>query len=207
MITAIVLAAGLSTRMGQSKPLLPFGQRTVIEHILSTLQECPLDAILIVTGHEREALERRLAGWPIRTIFNPQFATGEMLSSIQIGLRSTPDQTAAALIVLGDQPALERSVVEQVVAAYRRGAGSIVIPSHQLRRGHPLLIDRRHWAEILALRDGQTLRDFFREAAGAILHVEVATAGVLRDMDTPVDYRRELVAYLSQQPSEIQNEG
>ena len=207
MITAIVLAAGLSTRMGQSKPLLPFGKRAVIEHILSALRECPVDVILVVTGHEREAVERRLAGWPIQTVFNPQFATGEMLASIQVGLRSAPDEAGAALIVLGDQPALERSVVEQVIAAYRRGPGSIVIPSHQMRRGHPLLIDRRHWAEILALREGQTLRDFFRGAAGAILHVEVATASVLRDMDTPVDYRRELVAYLSRQPTtEIQGE-
>ncbi len=197
MIAAIVLAAGLSTRMGQSKPLLPLGERTVIEHILSVLQTCPVDAIRVITGYEREAVERRLAGWPVQTVYNPHYATGEMLSSIQVGLRAAPDEADAALIALGDQPALERSVVEQIVAAYHNGQRSIVFPSYQMRRGHPLLIGRKHWREILALREGQTLRDFFRGVEGAILHVDVATASVLQDMDTPADYRRELADYAS----------
>lgn len=207
MITAIVLAAGLSTRMGQSKPLLSFGESTVIEHILSVLHRCSVDAILVITGHEREAVERRLAGWPVQTVYNSQYAAGEMLSSIQIGLRAAPAEADAALIVLGDQPALERSVVEQIIAGYRDGPGSLVIPSYRMRRGHPLLIDRRHWGEILSLREGQTLRDFFRGVDGAILHVEVAAASVLRDMDTPADYRRELADYASRQPiAEIHHE-
>ncbi len=197
MITAIVLAAGLSTRMGQFKPLLPFGTRTVIEHILSVLLECSVGAIRVVTGHEREIIEQRLTGWPVRAAFNPRYATGEMLSSIQIGLRSTPDEAEAALIVLGDQPALERSVVEQIIAAHRNGQGSMVVPSYQMRRGHPLLIGRKHWGEILALREGQTLRDFFGGVGRAVHHVEVTAPSVLRDMDTPADYRRELADYMS----------
>ena len=196
MIAAVVLAAGLSTRMGQAKPLLPWGKRTVVEHILSVLMECPVDEILVITGHEREAVERRLAPGPVRAVFNPHYATGEMLSSIQVGLRSTTADVA--LIVLGDQPALERSAVEMIVAAYQAGRGDIVIPSYQRRRGHPLLIGRRHWADILALSDGQTLREFFRSVGREIHHVEAATPVVLRDMDTPADYERELTEYLSQ---------
>jgi molybdenum cofactor cytidylyltransferase len=201
MIMAIVLAAGLSTRMGQSKPLLPFGEWTVIEHILSVLGECSIGAIRVVTGYECEAVERCLMGWPVQMVFNPNYATGEMLTSLQIGLRSALDEVDAALIVLGDQPALERSVVEKIVATYRSGRGSIVIPSYQMRRGHPLLIDRKHWRDILALSEGQTLRDFFRSAAEAIHHVEVTTPSVLRDMDTPADYRRELANYLGLHPA------
>lgn len=176
--------------------MLPFGERAVIEHILSVLRECPVDEVLVVTGYEREALERRLSGWPARAVFNPRYTTGEMLSSVQAGLRST--QAEAALMVLGDQPALERAVVEQVVAAYEHGHRGVVIPSYHMRRGHPMLIGREHWPAILALREGQTLRDFFREAGGAIHHVEVSTASVLRDMDTPAEYQRELADYLGQ---------
>lgn len=182
--------------MGRSKPLLPFGEQTVVEHIVSVLRECPIDAILVVTGYESETVERRLAGWPVQTVFNHRYATGEMLSSIQAGLGAAPDQAGAALIALGDQPALERSVVEKIVAAHRDGQGTIIAPSYQMRRGHPLLIGRKHWGEILALREGQTLRDFFREAGGAIHHVEVDTSSVLRDMDTPADYRRELADHV-----------
>lgn len=181
--------------MGQAKPLLPWGERTVIAHILSVLLECPVDEILVITGHEREAVERHLVPGPVRAVPNPHYAAGEMLSSIQAGLRSTTAD--AALIVLGDQPALERSVVEAIIAAYREGRGDIVIPSYQMRRGHPLLIGRRHWAEILALGEGQILRAFFRGVGREIHHVEVTTPSVLRDMDTPADYERELTDYLS----------
>jgi molybdenum cofactor cytidylyltransferase len=197
MIASIVLAAGLSTRMGQSKPLLPFGERAVIEHIVSVLQECPVEDILVVTGHQREAVERCLSAWRVRTQFNPRYATDEMLSSLQIGLRSVSREVDAALIVLGDQPALERWVVDKIIATYRNGQGDIVVPSHQMRRGHPFLMGRKHWKEILALGEGQTLRDFLLGVGEAIHHVEVTTPSVLQDMDTPADYRRELAEHLS----------
>jgi len=196
-----MLAAGFSTRMGRSKPLLPFGKQTVVEHIVSVLAECPVGEILVITGHDREAVERRLAGWPVRAVFNPDYATGEMLSSIQAGLRSAAAEAGAALIVLGDQPALERSVVEEIVAAYRSGQGSLVAPSFQMRRGHPLIVGRKHWEAILALGTGQTLRDFFRGVGQAVHHVVVNTPTVLRDMDTPADYERELAEHLSRHPT------
>jgi len=197
MIASIVLSAGLSSRMGQSKPLLPFGERTVIEHIISVLQECPVEEILIVSGHQYKAVEHCLSGWPARLVFNPDYATGEMLSSIQIGLQTASPDVDAALIVLGDQPALERAVVDKIIATYREGRGSIVIPSYQMRRGHPFLIDRKHWKGILALGSEQTLRDFLLGVGREIHHVEVMTPSVLQDMDTPADYQRELAEHLS----------
>ncbi len=194
-VTAIVLAAGQSTRMGRSKPRLPFGQRSVVHQILSVLAECALAETVVVTGHEHEPLERHLAGWGVRLVHNPDFASGEMLSSLQAGLRTCRGD--AALVVLGDQPALERDVVDAVLAAYERGLGSVIIPSYQMRRGHPVLIDRRHWGALLALPEGQTMRGFFQAAAAAIYHVATDAASVLRDMDTPADYERELADFLN----------
>jgi len=180
--------------MGQVKPLLPWGKQTVIEHILSVLRDCSVEEILVITGHEREAVEQRLVGWPVQAVFNRHYAAGEMLSSIQVGLRSASASAEAALIVLGDQPALERSVVDHIIAAYGGGQRQIVAPSYQMRRGHPMLISRNYWEEICALSEGQTLRDFLRRVGEAVHHVEVTTPGVLQDMDTPDDYRRELAA-------------
>lgn len=197
MLTAIVLAAGLSTRMGTLKQLLPFGERTVVSHIVSVLEDCPVDEILVITGHERAAVEQSLTSSRTKTIFNPNYAAGEMLSSIQAGLASASDRADAALVFLGDQPALERSVVTQIVTAYHNGQGSIVIPSYQMRRGHPLLIAREHWAAILDLQPPQSLRDFLRHInASAIHHVDVSTPSILGDMDTPSDYQRELQNHL-----------
>ncbi|MBI3741081.1 MAG: nucleotidyltransferase family protein [Chloroflexi bacterium] len=174
MISAIVLAAGLSTRMGKSKPLLPFGSRTLITHIVEILRETPLDEILVITGHERAALEKLFVDSSAQTIFNSDYAAGEMLSSVQIGLQSASLQSSAALIVLGDQPALEASVVAQIISAFRDKRGSVVFPSYKMRRGHPILIAREHWPAILELRADQTLRDFFRGVSpDAIHHVSV----------------------------------
>ena len=159
-ITAIVLVAGLSSRMGTSKVLLPFGGQTVIEQIIAVLDKCPLQEILVITG-----------------------------------LEAVSSDTGATLIVLGDQPALERSVVEMLIAAYWAGQGDIVIPSYRRRRGHPLLIGRKHWDAILALDPSQILRNYIRSVDSAVYHVDVNTSVILRDMDTPAEYQRELMDF------------
>ncbi len=193
MITALVLAAGLSSRMGRSKPLLPYGEHTVVEHIVSVLRQCPLAEIMVITGFEAGRVTQQLRGLPVRTVFNPGYSSGEMLSSLQVGLRAAAPSATGVLLALGDQPALEPDVVRQVLAA----EGEVVFPSYQMRRGHPMLIRRHLWPGILALREGQTLRDFFKNDRVRIQHVNVATPTVLRDMDTPEDYQRELEALKS----------
>ncbi|MFQ5611150.1 MAG: NTP transferase domain-containing protein [Anaerolineae bacterium] len=191
-VSAIVVAAGLSTRMGALKQLLPYGEHTVIEQIVSVLLECPLDEVIVVTGHERQAIEAGLAAWPVRCVFNPGYQAGEMLSSVQCGLLALGSEVRVALIALGDQPQLEAAVVEQLIAAYRAGSGRLLIPSYYMRRGHPILIDRVYWPEILSLDTAKTLRDFINARAGEIHYLNVETDSVLRDMDTPKAYRREL---------------
>ncbi len=202
-ITAIVLAAGLSTRMGgHPKPLLPFCHQTVLERILTSLAACPIDETVVVTGHCRQAVEQQLEGWQVRTAFNPSYSSGEMLGSVQVGLRAACAESNAALIVLGDQPALEVCVVRAVIAAFRDGLGGVIIPSFQMRRGHPLLIGSQHWSGILELQETQTLRDYLCRIGTEIYHVPVDTASILRDMDTPAEYRRELSEYLNRHPAE-----
>ncbi len=194
MITASVLAAGLSSRMQRFKPVLPYGGLSVIQSVIAVLRGGSLGEILVITGHEHDRLDQHLAGWPVRTIFNPDYATGEMLSSIQVGLRSADPSAQAALIALGDQPMVEQSVVDRIVEAASRSRQRLVVPSYQMRRGHPFLIDRSLWKDVLALNHQQSLRDFFKNTAAPIHYVEVTTSSVLRDLDTPADYERELAA-------------
>jgi molybdenum cofactor cytidylyltransferase len=193
MIAAIVLAAGLSRRMGANKMMLPFGERTVLAQVVSVLQDCPLDEIIVVTGHEREKIEaatRRHVPQRggLRFVYNSRYAAGEMLSSIQTGLVALRDECDAALVALGDQPQIERRSVDQVIAAHE--PGTVVIPSFNRRGGHPILIDRACWPEILALPTGASLRDVWRAHPNWLRYVSVDTETILRDMDTPDDYRR-----------------
>ncbi len=203
MISAVVLAAGLSARMGRPKLLLPYGERTVVEQVVSILLSSPVDEVLVVTGHEREAVELALTGWPVLAVFNPNYAAGEMLSSVQVGLEAVAPDSQAALLAIGDMPAIEAGVVARLVAAYRNfpeGSGPsggspddyVYIPSYQMRAGHPVLVPHSYWPAILALPRGAALRSVWQAEGSRIHWVAVDTPSVLRDMDTPEDYEREL---------------
>jgi molybdenum cofactor cytidylyltransferase len=191
MISAIVPAAGLSSRMGGPlpKPLLPWGASTVIGTVVSTLLAAGVAEVIVVTGHQGEAIEAALAGHAVRCVYNPAYAGGEMLSSIQAGLAAAHPASAGALLALADQPQMQLAVVQQVLRAFDDSDGqALVIPSYALRRGHPILLPRRLWDEVLALPAGATLRTAIQRHAAAIRYVEVDTASVLADLDTPEQY-------------------
>jgi molybdenum cofactor cytidylyltransferase len=189
---AVVLAAGMSQRMGQHKLMLPWmGGRTIIEHIIEQLILARIDYITAVTGHRAGQVRRLATAMGVHTVHNPHYRTGEMLSSLKVGLASMPDHMAAALVVLGDQPRLQPRIVTQIGMAYAEGAGGIIIPSYQMKRGHPILIDRRYWPDILNLPEDAALRDVINTYAADIGYVTVDTDSVLRDVDTPDDYTQE----------------
>lgn len=193
-LAAVILAAGQSTRMGQPKMLLPWGQTSVLGQVVATFSACGAQDIMIVSGGAREAVEAEaalLAGkFPLRWVYNPQHASGEMLSSLQCGLSALGSQVDAALIGLGDQPQVSMDAVKKVISAYATFTSPLIVPSHNLRRGHPWLVQRALWGQLLALQPPQTLRDFLNALAAQILYIDTDSS-ILKDLDTPDDYQRE----------------
>jgi len=194
MITAIILAAGQSTRMGSPKMLLPWGNLTVLEHVISVFSKAGVEDILVVTGGACEQVEDIISEskkrYAVRSVHNKNYATGEMLSSIQCGLTHIADETVrAALIGLGDQPQVEERSVRLLCEAYSQTKSLLVVPSFQLRRGHPWLVGRPLWKELTKLSMTQTPRDFLNTYAKDIQYVEMDNPSILADMDTPEDYR------------------
>jgi len=190
MISAIILAAGQSKRMGQPKMLLPWGTSTVIEHVITTFLNAGIEDVIVVTGGAREQVEGPISQYPVRKVHNNDYATGEMLSSIQCALRAMPDEARAALIGLGDQPQVQDKSVRLICEAYRDSQSRLIVPSFQMRRGHPWLVARPLWSEILALKPPESLRDFLNRHAEEIHYVSVDTQSVLADLDTPEDYQK-----------------
>jgi molybdenum cofactor cytidylyltransferase len=187
MITALILAAGQSKRMGQPKMSLPWGEITVLEQVIATFKAAGVDDVLVITGGAREQVET-LVGNSARRIFNPDYAEGEMLSSVQAGLAGLKPGIEAVLIGLGDQPQVQERSVRLVLEEYRKSAASIVVPSFQMRRGHPWLVARIHWDEILRMHSPASLRDFLHNHQDEIYYVEFDNNSILQDMDTPEDY-------------------
>lgn len=189
MIAALILAAGQSKRMGQPKMLLPWGEKTVLEQVIHTFKSAGIDNILVITGGDNKQVEA-LVGDSAKTVFNPDFAKGEMLSSVQVGLAGIKPGTEAVLIGLGDQPQVQERSVRLVAKTYFESGATIVIPSFQMRRGHPWLVTRQHWDEILEMRSPESLRNFLNRHRDEIHYVEIEDDSILQDLDTPEDYRR-----------------
>ena len=188
-VAGIILAAGMSTRMGQLKQLLPLGGRATIEWITEVMGR-RLDEVVVVLGHRAEEIAPVLAAYPVRWVINADYQTG-MLSSVQCGVQAV-DRAADYLICLGDQPRLSGSVVEQVLQARKQVGEGIIIPTANGKRGHPVLIRNTYRAEILGLSLSMGLNAVTRGHPEDTCELPVAEDAILTDMDTPADYQREL---------------
>lgn len=180
-ITAIVLAAGASTRMGEPKALVDIEGASFLTHIVRAARGGGVAAVVAVAGPpDGEKIRTRLpAGAGIA--WNPDPSRG-MLSSIQIGLATLPAGTSSVLIWPVDHPLVRVDTVRHILAGQ---PGKIVIPCHQGRRGHPVRVPRSLFGAIMALPADANLRDFIESQAAQVLCVDVEDAACLDDIDTP----------------------
>lgn len=191
-IAAVVAAAGRSTRMGEPKQLLPWGERTVLGTVATNLAAAGACPVLCVVGHRANEMAVALGDAPAQLLYNPDYLAGEMLSSYQVGVRHLQSQALpyqGTLLALGDQPHIPIDVIRQVIARAQCTPEQIVIPSYEMRRGHPFYLPTRLWPELLALTYDETLRTLLQRHPDAITYVNVATGAILRDIDTPADYQ------------------
>lgn len=172
--------------MGAFKPLLPFGKQTVIECCIDYLRKGGVESIVVVVGHQAQALQNRLAHLPLTFALNPD-PDSEMSASIIAALPQLPP-TGVVLVALADHPAVPASVVQTLISEWQSGA-SLVIPTWQNRGGHPVLIDLRYRTELQNLDPARGLRGLFEAHPDEVKRVPVDSPFVARDMDTWDDYR------------------
>ena len=191
MICAIVLAAGLSSRMGVQKLLLPFGGKTVIAHIVDQLLASTVDEVHVVVGHQAERISRELSGRAVSIVNNPNYKSG-MLSSVRCGLRNLPEKCRAVIVMLGDQPSITTELIDRMLQSFASTEKNILVPLYKGKRGHPILFSSLYRDEILTQYGDVGLRGLLHGHSDDIFELAVSTASVLCDMDFPEDYRREL---------------
>jgi len=186
----LVLAAGRSRRMGSAKLVLPWRDGTVVEAVVAALRGGGVGRILVVVGADREAIEQALAGSGVEFVENPRYADGEMLGSIQVGLRAMGDEPRAALLTPGDLPAIQPATVRALIEAWRASEDALCVPVHHGRRGHPVLLPRRTWPQVMALGPAESLRAYLRLHTAELEPVDVPDPGIHADIDSPEDYER-----------------
>lgn len=185
-VAAIVLAAGRSRRMGQFKPLLPFGDRTVIDHCIDNLRRGGVENIVVVVGHRAADLQNHLETANVVFAVNPE-PDSEMSDSIARGLSQIPSNTKAILITPVDHPAVPAAVVARIIESWQKGAG-LVVPTWDGHGGHPVLVDSAFRNKLLGLHPSRGLRGLFESHRGQVTRLSVDSPYIARDMDTWDDY-------------------
>lgn len=194
-VSAIVLAAGQSRRMGQSKMDLAWGETTVIGQVVKTLAEAGMNDIILVTGSIPLSPLSPPTNASLRFTPNVSPEQADMLGSLQSGIRylltdKDDFKNNGVLVALGDMPTITFEIVRSVIEAKLTSNKKIIVPSYKMRRGHPWLVDVSLLAELLELVHPFTLRDFLNKHADEIEYVLINDSGILSDIDTPEDYQR-----------------
>ncbi|MBK9389004.1 MAG: nucleotidyltransferase family protein [Bacteroidetes bacterium] len=191
VISAIILAAGESKRMGYPKMLLDFGGITMLEKVIRNVKAALVDDIIVVLGAYRDEIQEIAEKSDVRYCYNDIYKEG-MLSSVQCGFRNIKSDTVAVLVFQGDQPLITPEVTGLVINKFRNGSKGILMPTYKKRRGHPLLIAGKYFGEIEKLDPGKGLRSLSEIFSTDVEEVEVDDATILRDFDTFEEYNNEI---------------
>ena len=188
-IGCIILAAGLSSRMGQSKLLLDWGDKTVIQHIVEQAVDANYHQVVVIIGHEQARLQAAIGDLPVTVVFNPDYAAGEMLSSLKVGLRYMQNHLDidGVAVMLGDLPLLTPNLHNAIIEHHQ--TGMITIPTHDGTRGHPIVFDKKFWCDILDLDLNSAPREIIHRNKNSVVNVALASDAIYSDIDTPEAYQ------------------
>jgi molybdenum cofactor cytidylyltransferase len=191
-VSAVVLAAGRSARMGEAKQLLRIGEQTMLERTIENVRASRVEEVVLVLGFEAESIRREVPAAlldGVKIVVNENHQSG-MASSLREGLAAVNLESDAALIVLADQPLVRPETMNEIVERYCGADAEIVIPHYQGSRGNPVLLGRSVFAEAMALEGDVGCRSIFAQHTKGILRVDVDDPGILADIDSREDYER-----------------
>lgn len=191
-VTAIVLAAGASKRMGaQNKLLLDYGGRPLVDHTVETVLEAGIDDVVVVIGYEGDRVRNALADRPVRFAENSRYSEG-MTTSIHAGVLRARHDSAGYMICPADLPLIDASEYEHLVRRFRQAFASdersIIVPCHAGHRGNPVILSALYRPEILAYQDMRGCRGLVEQHSGHVVRVEMETDHILIDVDTLEDW-------------------
>ena len=188
MIAAVVLAAGLSRRMGQAKLLMKVGGRAIIRYVVESVLVGGVDSVWVVTGPDVEPIEAALAGIEVQIAVNPAPEEGQA-GSVRTGIAALPASVDWALIALGDQPLLAPAIIPALLAARRTSPKLIVAPRYRDGQGNPVVFRREIFPELLRLSGDQGARPIIQREPARVEWVDLDLP-MPPDVDTPDDYEK-----------------
>ena len=189
-ISAIVLAAGESRRMGETKQLLDVGGKPLLQNILDRIRQTEVDEVILVLGHEAERIQKKVSTTGAKVVLNPDYGQG-MITSIRRGLQALDPRSEGFFIVLGDQPGIEPKVYNLLIQEFRTcfPRKTILLPTYKGKRGHPALFSVKYRPEAFRIEGDRGFRDVLEMYPQEVFLVELESESIVNDLDTPQDYQ------------------
>jgi molybdenum cofactor cytidylyltransferase len=188
-VSAILLGAGESKRMGVDKLSLPYGRKMVLEHCLEVLLRSKVREVIVVLGGGVKKVSHPLRGRMTKVVMNPHYKRG-MSSSIQRGVQAVDPESQGVLIALGDQPLLKTRTIDALIRSFAKEDKGIVVPCFRGRRGHPVIFHKRYREDLLKLKGDVGGREIVERYPEDVLVVHVKSEGIVKDIDTWKDYKK-----------------
>lgn len=186
-VSALVLAAGKSERMGQPKQLMPFGTSTIVEQTIDNLLRSDANDLIVVLGYKAEEVREKIADRPVRITVNRAYQRG-LSTSIIAGLSLVDEKSQAIMIALADQPVIDSKTINRLINEFNSHDKGIAIPTYRGRRGHPVIFSIKYKEELFHLKGDIGGRQIIREHPDDVLEVAVDSEGINIDIDTGSDY-------------------
>jgi len=185
-VTAVILAAGRSTRMGgPNKLLADLGGKPLVRIVTEQALASKAKSVIVVTGHQADLVEKALDGLDVKFVRNPDFALG-LASSVKAGVSAIPGEADGAVICLGDMPMISAQLIDHLIEAFAPDRGNLIaIPVSDGRRGNPVLWSRRFFNELMTLDGDIGARHLIAKHGEAVAEVPVEGFGAFLDVDTP----------------------
>ncbi len=201
MISAVILAAGESKRMGkQNKLLLPVAGEALLVKLIKSVCDSDVGQVIVVIGHEAEKIRRKLNNFPLSFVYNPNFSEG-MTTSIKSGVKEVSPDCDGYMICLADMPFINTSEINKLIHAYAQNRIKekrlIVIPVYQGHRGNPVLFSTEFREDILEHKMEYGCKGVIMKNFESVKEIEMDDDSMLLDVDTLEDYQRATEAFVT----------
>ncbi|AGB41025.1 putative MobA-like protein [Halobacteroides halobius DSM 5150] len=197
MVSAIVLAAGMSTRLDKdkSKQLLSLGKKTIIETVINKLLASEVEEIIVVVGYQAGMIRSLIQSKEVKICYNKDYKLGQS-TSLKKGLLSIASNCKAILCVLADQPLVRKETINQLITEFKVEGELIVAPEYKEHRGNPVLFSADLKSEMLKISGDRGARDLIDKYRKQSKLIKVDDQGVIFDVDTKEDYLRLLIKHI-----------
>jgi len=189
MISAIILAAGMSSRMGFPKQLLKLGNKPLIRIVTENVLASAVDEIVVVTGCRSDEVTAAIRDLPVKNVFNPNYEQGQG-SSLAAGIKAINLSTTAFLVFMCDQPLISPYIINMVIREFKERNCLALRPICRDIPGHPVMISYTLSNEFKGLKEDDGARQVLKRLGNKVEYLSVQDETVILDIDTPQSYRR-----------------